>query len=68
MENKKPKKIGLMILGFFYNFLWISKVLLKKKKKRVEQCWAESGPTSLGLHKIAEREMCPWAISKYFGD
>jgi nitrate reductase NapE component len=20
------------------------------------------------LHKLFEREMCPWAISKYFGD
>jgi hypothetical protein len=38
MENKKSRKIGLTILGFFYNFLWISKVLLKKKK--IKQYWA----------------------------
>jgi hypothetical protein len=36
MENKKSRKIGLTILGVFYNFLWISKVLLKKKKKKIE--------------------------------
>jgi hypothetical protein len=36
MENKKSRKISLIILGFFYNFLWISKVLLKKKKKKIE--------------------------------
>jgi hypothetical protein len=34
MGNKKSRKIGLTILGFFYNFLWISKFLLKKKKKK----------------------------------
>jgi hypothetical protein len=37
MENKKSRKIGLTILGFFYNFLWISKVLLKKKRKKFKQ-------------------------------
>jgi hypothetical protein len=36
MENKKTRKIGFTILGFFYNFLWISKVLLKKKRKKIE--------------------------------
>jgi hypothetical protein len=36
MENKKSRKIGFTILGFFYNFLWISKVLLKKKRKKIE--------------------------------
>jgi hypothetical protein len=33
-ENKKPRKIGFTILGFFYIFPWISKVILKKKKKK----------------------------------
>jgi hypothetical protein len=32
-ENKKSRKIGFTILGFFYNFPGISKVILKKKKK-----------------------------------
>jgi hypothetical protein len=32
MENKKPRKIGLTILGFFYNFLEF--IWLWKKKKR----------------------------------
>jgi hypothetical protein len=45
IENKKSNKIGFTILGFFCNFLEISKVPLKKKKKRVEQCWADSSPT-----------------------
>jgi hypothetical protein len=40
MENKKSRKIGLKILGFFYNFLQISKVGQKKKKENVEQYWA----------------------------
>jgi hypothetical protein len=30
----------LTFLSFFYNFLPISKVLLKKKKKKLKQCWA----------------------------
>jgi hypothetical protein len=33
MENNKPRKISLTILSFFYIFLQISKVLLKKKKE-----------------------------------
>jgi hypothetical protein len=36
MENKKSRKIGFTILGFFYNFLWISKVPLKKKKEKTK--------------------------------
>ena len=34
MENNKPRKIGLIILGFFYYFLPFFKVLLKKKKEK----------------------------------
>jgi hypothetical protein len=37
MENKKPRKIGFIFLGFFCNFLHISKASLKKKKKRLKQ-------------------------------
>jgi hypothetical protein len=36
MENKKPRKIGFIFLGFFCNFLHISKASLKKKKKRLK--------------------------------
>jgi hypothetical protein len=43
-ENKKPRKIGFTILPFFYIFLHISKVLLKKKKENTQQYWAESSP------------------------
>ena len=49
MENKKPRKIGLIFLGFSYNFLHISKALLKKKKEKVETVlgWFQpSGPVS----------------------
>jgi len=35
MENKKPRKIGLIFLGFFCNFLYIFKDPLKKKKEKV---------------------------------
>jgi hypothetical protein len=37
----------LTFLGFFYHFLQLFKVLLKKKKEKLEQCWAQfdfSGP------------------------
>jgi hypothetical protein len=44
MENKKPRKIGLTILGIFYHFLQLFKVLLKKKKEKQEQCWVDSSP------------------------
>jgi hypothetical protein len=42
MKNKESRKIGLTFLGFFYNFLHISKVLLKKKRENPEQCWARN--------------------------
>jgi hypothetical protein len=37
MENKEPRKIGLTFLPFFYNFLQISQVLQKKKRKKLKQ-------------------------------
>jgi hypothetical protein len=43
-ETKKPRKIGLIFLGFFCNFLHISKAGQKKKKENVEQYWADFGP------------------------
>jgi hypothetical protein len=42
MENKESRKIGLTFLSFFYNFLHIFKVLLKKKRENPEQNWAGS--------------------------
>jgi hypothetical protein len=45
MENLESRKIGLVFLAFFYNFLWISKASLKKKKKIFQQCWARTDPT-----------------------
>jgi len=35
-ENKESRKIGFTILGFFYIFPWISKVILKKEKEKCE--------------------------------
>jgi hypothetical protein len=32
--NYKPSKIGLIILAFFLNSLWISKLSQKKKKEK----------------------------------
>jgi hypothetical protein len=34
----------LIFLPFFCNFLRISKVGQKKKREKMKQCWAESGP------------------------
>jgi hypothetical protein len=44
MENKESRKIGWTFLGFFYNFLQISKVILKKKREKLKQCWDDSCP------------------------
>jgi hypothetical protein len=44
-ENKKARKISFTILPFFYIFLHISKVLLKKKKENTQQYWAQTGPS-----------------------
>jgi hypothetical protein len=33
MENKKSRKIGFTILGFFYNFLWISGTALTAPRR-----------------------------------
>jgi hypothetical protein len=45
MKNKEPRKISLtFFLGFFYHFIQLFKVLLKKKKEKLEQCWADSCP------------------------
>jgi hypothetical protein len=44
MENNKSRKISFTILAFFYNFLQISKVPLKKKRKNFKQYWANSSP------------------------
>ena len=41
----------MTFLGFFYNFLQISKVSLKKKREKLKQCWAylsRSGPNPGG--------------------
>jgi hypothetical protein len=34
MENKESNKIGLIFLGFFYNFLKLLEFCSKKKKRK----------------------------------
>jgi hypothetical protein len=46
IENKKPRKIGLTILGFFYNFLEFIWLWKKKKRKNQQQYWAGFSPGS----------------------
>jgi hypothetical protein len=46
MENKKSRKIGLIFLGFFCNFLHLLEFCWKKKKKKNEQSWADFSPGS----------------------
>jgi hypothetical protein len=55
IENKEARKIGLTFLSFFYNFLQISKVLLKKKRENPEQYWAESSPYDPSPGKMCTR-------------
>ena len=55
MENDKPRKISFTILAFFYIFLHIYKVFLKKKKKRDKQNWADSGPDGPSLRENGTR-------------
>ena len=52
-ENNEPRKISFIILGFFYNFLHISKVLLKKKKENTQQYWAQTGLSGPTLRRSA---------------
>jgi hypothetical protein len=58
----------LTFLGFFYNFLQISKVSLKKKREKLKQCWAEfkpSGPSPGG--KRARPRPCWQLCEKALG-
>jgi hypothetical protein len=48
MENTNSRKIGLTILGFFYNFLQFPKASLKKKKEKIKQYWTGFSPGGPG--------------------
>ena len=61
MENNKPRKISFTILAFFYIFLHISKVFLKKKRKRVKQNWAGFSPD--GPDPEGKRARVPRALA-----
>jgi hypothetical protein len=64
MENKESNKIGLIFLGFFYislEFIWLWK---KKKKKNLQQFWAEfklGGPIA---HKTGVRPHPRWRLRR----
>ena len=64
MENNKPRKISFTILAFFYIFLHISKVFLKKKKKRDKQDWADSGPDGPSQRGKRPRAAAPWRLCR----
>jgi hypothetical protein len=44
MKNKKPRKISLTFLGFFYHFLEFIWLWKKKKKNNLQQYWTQSNP------------------------
>jgi hypothetical protein len=59
MENQESRKIGWTFLEFFYNFLQISKVLMKKKREKLKQCWAEFNPGGPTMGESAPaRQFC----------
>jgi hypothetical protein len=66
MENKGSRKISLAFLPFFCDFLHLFKVLLKKKKEKLQQYWADSsldGPTTQGNRGHARaRTRALWQI------
>jgi hypothetical protein len=57
-------KIGLTFLGFFYHFLWISKLLLKRKKKRLLQYWSDSSPDGPTTQGIGARPRPRWKLRR----
>jgi hypothetical protein len=61
-ENNKPRKIGFTILGIFYHFLEFFKVLLKKKKEKQKQGWADSSPGGPTLE--GKRARARWLLCK----
>jgi hypothetical protein len=64
MENNKPRKISFTILAFFYIFLHISKVFLKKKKKRIKQNWAGFSPAAQSREERRPRAPAPWRLCR----
>jgi hypothetical protein len=64
MKNKESRKISLTFLGFFYNFLRISKVLLKRKKERLLQYWSDSSPDGPTTQGIGARPRPRWKLRR----
>jgi hypothetical protein len=66
MENKESRKIDLTFLGFFYNFLGFIYFWQKKKKKNLQQYWADSNPGGLTTQGIGGAPSCARARSGKF--
>jgi hypothetical protein len=64
MKNKEPRKISLTFLGFIYNFLQLFKVLLKKKKEKLQQYWADSSPDGPTTQGIGARPRPRWKLRR----
>jgi hypothetical protein len=65
MGNKKSRKIGFTILGFFYNFLGFVYLWQKKKNKDLQQFWANSnpdGPTTQEKGRAPARARMLWLL------
>ena len=60
MKNKESRKISLTFLGFFYNFLHISKAGQKKKSEKIEQCWAAFSPDGPATQRNGVRPRPRW--------
>jgi hypothetical protein len=78
MENNKPRKISFTILAFFYIFLHISKVFLKKKKGKelnrtgpdsaqAAQIRAKSRARPRPRGEFAQRPSAFWLTGDRFG-
>jgi hypothetical protein len=64
MKNNKPRKISFTILAFFYIFLHISKVFLKKKKKRINRAGPVLAQTAQDQGKTRPRAPAPWRFCR----
>jgi hypothetical protein len=70
MYQKDVESVGVKKQHSIYPLLYLSFVIFSKKLYPLYSSQASSfisRPLYINTY-ISEREMCPWAISKYFGD